>query len=288
MDLQSIKFFSAVADAGSFSGAADSLRYAQSNISTKIAALENELGVSLFYRNNRGVTLTPKGEELLLYSKKILALLSEAAASMEEDGTAKGHLHLGSLSSIAETHLPRLLTVYHQNNPKVELSVTTGITDELLASVLDRSLDAAFIAGNTRHPDLVYQDFKKEKLLLAAAQSSSIHSWQDITDQTLLVLPTGCYYRASLEAFLHEENILPHETITFSSLGSLLPNVCAGLGICLFPEAVLRKYSDRQYIKTFALPEKYAHVKTFLIYRKDLYLYKAMQNFIDLLCLIIN
>ena len=41
-------------------------------------------------------------------------------------------------------------------------------------------------------------------------------------------------------------------------------------------------------IKTFALPEKYAHVKTFLIYRKDLYLYQAMQNFIDLLCLIIN
>lgn len=283
MDLQSMKFFSAVAAAGSFSGAAETLRYAQSNISTKIAALETELGTALFYRNNRGVTLTSKGEELLLYSQKILFLLSEAAAAMNENGIAKGRFHIGSLSSIAETHLPQLLTIYHRKNPAVELSVTTGITDELVAKVLDRNLDGAFIAGTARHPDLFYHNFKKERLLLATAQSSPMESWQDITGQTLLVLPIGCYYRAILEAFLHEKDILPKETITFSSLGALLSNVCAGLGICLFPAAVLQKYSDSQYIKTLPLPEEYAAVKTAFIYRKDLCQSKAMQNFIAML-----
>lgn len=283
MDLQSIKFFSAVAEAGSFSGAAQNLKYAQSNISTKVSALETETGTTLFYRNNRGVTLTPKGEELLQYSHRILSLVSEAESAMEEDGTSKGHLQIGSLSSIAETHLPHLLANYHKGNPEVALSVTTGITDELISKVLDRELDGAFIAGDARHPDLVYRNFKHETLLLAAAQSSPITSWQDISDSTLLVLPIGCYYRATLEFLLRTEKLLPHETITFSSLGALLANVCAGLGICLFPESVLKKYSDSQYIKTFALPDNYSCVKTSFVYRKDLFQSKAIQNFIDLI-----
>jgi len=176
MDLQSIQFFSAVAETGSFSGAARSLRYAQSNISTKISALETELGAALFYRDNRGVTLTPKGKEFQQYSQKILFLVSEAKSVMEEDETARGHLRIGSLSSIAETRLPRLLTAFHKENPEVALSVTTGITDELLAGVLDRKLDGAFIAGSARHPDLVYRDFGGETLRLAAAGSSHISS----------------------------------------------------------------------------------------------------------------
>ena len=95
---------------------------------------------------------------------------------MEEDETARGHLRIGSLSSIAETRLPRLLTAFHKENPEVALSVTTGITDELLAGVLDRKLDGAFIAGSARHPDLVYRDFGGETLRLAAAGSSHISS----------------------------------------------------------------------------------------------------------------
>ena len=101
MDLQSMKFFSAVAAAGSFSGAAETLRYAQSNISTKIAALETELGTALFYRNNRGVTLTSKGEELLLYSQKILFLLSEAAAAMPSPVPSMVRFRISSIRSKA-------------------------------------------------------------------------------------------------------------------------------------------------------------------------------------------
>ena len=68
MDLQTLRFFVASADAGSFSAAAENLHYAQSNLSNRIKQLEEELGEPLFYRHKRGVSLTAKGKVFYDYS----------------------------------------------------------------------------------------------------------------------------------------------------------------------------------------------------------------------------
>ena len=69
MDLQTLRFFVAVADAGSFSAAAENLHYAQSNLSNRIKQLEEELGEPLFYRHKRGVSLTAKLDVVFIYCK---------------------------------------------------------------------------------------------------------------------------------------------------------------------------------------------------------------------------
>ena len=78
MDLQTLIFFKTVAECGSFSAASHKLKYAQSNISTKIIKLENNLQTTLFYGNNKGVTLTPKGKLFLDYTDEMLRLLKTA------------------------------------------------------------------------------------------------------------------------------------------------------------------------------------------------------------------
>lgn len=154
MDLQELKFFRAVAAEGSLSKAAQKLNYAQSNLSTKISQLEKELHTELFHRCSHGVTLTPKGEQLLQYAEKLLNLAAETEAVLKDDGTAKGSLTLGSMESTAMTLLPPLLSRYHAENSQVALRIQTGTTAASLQGVLDHTLDGAFAAGPLRHPGL--------------------------------------------------------------------------------------------------------------------------------------
>ena len=115
MDLQTMKIFHTVAKEGSFSAASHKLNYAQSNISIKMQQLESDMQSPLFYRHNRGITLTLKGTLLLQYSEKILRLLDETSSAMLEDGSARGTLSIGSMETVASIYLPKILSKYHKD-----------------------------------------------------------------------------------------------------------------------------------------------------------------------------
>jgi len=82
MNIDTLKMFIMITQKGSISAAANELGYAQSNISTKVHQLEDELGTQLFYRNNRGITLTESGQELLKQSIKIVSLTDQTISSI--------------------------------------------------------------------------------------------------------------------------------------------------------------------------------------------------------------
>lgn len=278
-----MQYFTAVARCGSLSKAADQLHYAQSNLSTKMGALEKELGTQLFYRNHRGITLTGKGEELLAYADKILGLVQQAKAAMAEEGEARGSLRIGALESIAETYLAPFLYYYHKNNPLVGLHLSTGEPEKLIRGVLDRELEGAFITGRMESPELVYHPFQRETLVLTASRRCPMESWRDLGKYPVLVLGPGNPYRSALEHFMEKEGILPREVMVMDSLGTLLSNVCAGLGVCFFPRAAVQKIADIQYLNMFPVPEPYTYMRTGFIHRKDLYPTKAVENFLQML-----
>ena len=84
MDFQTLLFFTETARTGSFSAAAENLNYAQSNLSSRIKQLEEELDNSLFYRHKRGVSLTAKGELFYEYALRILDLRDEAVKAIRD------------------------------------------------------------------------------------------------------------------------------------------------------------------------------------------------------------
>ena len=280
MDLQTLVFFKTVAECGSFSAASHKLKYAQSNISTKIIRLENDLGTTLFYRNNKGVTLTPKGKLFLDYTDEMLRLLKTAETALKDNAEASGSLTIGSLETITQTYLPRLLSNYHKNNPKVQLTIKTGTSSELAEAVLNRTLDAAFISGPAKHPNLVSKKYKTEKLLLATASDSKA-TLQTLQNETLLVFPNGCYYRHLLGQLLHDNNIVPKQVIEYDSIGAIIASLCAGLGISLLPSSVLSEYKKHNMLNTIEVDECYALVDTYFIYRSDYYLTTAFSHFCD-------
>lgn len=284
MDIQTLKIYNSVAKLGSFSAAAQDLNYAQSNISTKIQNLENEFNTVLFYRHNRGITLTSKGELLLDYSEEILNLVKKTEEAMKDDGIAKGLIKIGSLETVASLYLPTLLAKYHNNNSEVTFSIKTGTSRENIDDVLNRKLDGAFVSGNIEHENLEIIKFKDERLqIVTASTCNNISSWQHIENKALLVFNEGCSYRHLLEHLLSENGIISNKLIEFNSLGALISSLCSGIGISLLPKAITLTYENDGIVKTFDVPSDYTVIPTFFIYRKDTYLNTAFREFINIL-----
>ena len=284
MDIQTMRIFQMVAKTGSFSAAANELNYAQSNISIKMQQLESDMKSTLFYRHNRGITLTPKGTMLLQYAEKVLCLIDETTSAMLENGTARGPLSIGSMETVASVHLPKLLSKYHKLYPEVSLTLHTGTTTDTLELLLSHDIDLAFVTGPVNHPDLKQIPFKNEDLVLVTGQSQdSIKSWQDIDSRTLLVFPYGCTYRKTLEEFLMHEGITPERIIEFNSLSAMIPSICSGLGMSLLPSSVVSNYIKDGLMSTFPIPEAYSVIPTVIAYRKDHFINTAFQSFLNLL-----
>lgn len=283
MDLQALKIFKVVAETGSISKAARELNYAQSNVSTKIQQLEAYLQTSLFYRHNRGITLSVKGQKLLEYTEKIFQLIDETTSTMKDDIIPAGPLSIGSMETTAAVHLPKLLSIYHKDYPNVDLTLKTGTSEKNIHEVLQYNLDGAFVVGPINHPELLQKAVIDEELVFITDNSHPImSSISDIQTRTLLVFPVGCSYRKILEQWLHNEGLIPNKIIEFDSLGAIISSVCSGLGMSLLPMSVVKKHVQDGTLRCHSIQSSYANVSTVFVYRKDRFMSKALIKFIDM------
>src|SRR5262244_2789700 len=167
MDLADLHVFRTVVDAGGITRAAERLHRVQSNVTTRIKLLEQELGVALFLREGRRLQLAPAGKALLGYAERILALAAEATEAVQ-DGRPRGVLRLGAMESTAAVRLPRPLTVFHARYPAVSVELTTGDTASLAPRVLAGALDAALVAEPVSDPRLETLPVYDEELVIVA------------------------------------------------------------------------------------------------------------------------
>ena len=275
MDLQTLQFFCTAATEGSLTKAAQKLNYAQSNLSTRMHALEEELGVTLFQRGAGGSRLTPKGEVLFSYAQRILKLADETASAVQDEGTARGTLLLGSMESAAFSLLPSLLKAYHHKCPQVRTIVKTLPSQQAIQAVLDYQMDAAIIGGEIRDPELVCLPLTHEKLVLLSAQDRPV---QELLRKPLVVFQQGCSYRQRLEQIQAKYGIVSDGIMEMNSLGAILASVIAGLGVSLFPASTLASIQESRYLAVTELPFDLAEIAVCLIYRKNGYLPSALRE----------
>lgn len=283
MDLQTLRFFVAAAEAGSFSAAAEDLNYAQSNLSNRIKQLEEELGEPLFYRYRRGVALTAKGRVFYDYSLRLLRLSDEAVTVIRDMDHARGRLALGSLEATALRDLPPILAEYHQQYPDVILSIQTDMNDVFLPQVLSRKLDGAFISGPINHPDLEETFFKTEELILVGSSEYCKESADHIlTEAPLITFPEGSAFRRHLELLLSSKSLPYMERLTvLNSLGAMVTNICSGIGCGYLPRSVVQLYIDRGLIVEYPLEDPFSKLDVMFIYRKDHIRDAAFRCFLD-------
>lgn len=283
MDISDLRIFEAVSRHGSMNRAAQELHTVQSNVTARIRALEEELGISLFQRHARGVLTTPAGQRILPFVGRIAKLLADARAAAQDDGSPSGALLLGSLETTTALRLSPLLSQFAKAYPEVRLVVTTGTTRKLLDEVIECRLEGAFVAGPVSHPDLDQEVVFQEELVLVT--SRSIHSMSElagITDLRTIVFQIGCSYRQRLEALLAEMGIVTAKPLEFGSLDAIISCVSAGVGIALLPKGIVAAAWQDGRVAVHELPPERSLVDTLFVRRSDAYTSSAMTALLDM------
>ncbi|HFT8570328.1 TPA: LysR family transcriptional regulator NmoR [Pseudomonas aeruginosa] len=265
MDLSSLEIFRAVAHEASVTRAAQQLQRAQSNVTTRIRQLEEDLGVELFLRDGKRMSLTERGSEFLAYAEQLLALADEARQSMHpaEPG---GRLRLGSMESTAASRLPALLASYHKACLRVALEVSTGTSRALFDGVRARRLDCALVAagpgwaGELDGSGLRGEPlFREELLMILPAEHPPVHDVAEVRLRTLAGFARGCTYRQLAEDSLGT----PLTVQEVGSYHAILACVAAGACVGVLPRSVLQLLGTPP-LRSLPLAE----VDTWLVWRE--------------------
>jgi DNA-binding transcriptional LysR family regulator len=283
MELSDLLTFSVVARLGGVTRAADELNTVQSNITQRIKALEAEIGTPLFERHSRGMTLTGAGRRLLPYAQRMAALSREAVLAARDDGEPKGPLAIGSLETTAAVRLPLLLAKFHRRYPAVQLSLRTATTADLVAAVLDGTLDGAFVAGPIEHAELMTSTaFREELVLITARRWTSLAALRAGTPEsgpTALVFRSGCTYRQRLEQLFSDFGWPSAARFEFGTLDGMIGCVGADMGVTLLPRAVVERRDLGENIRIHGLGASLSRVDTLFIQRRAAHRYSALQGF---------
>lgn len=270
MNLHDLNIFITAARLGSITKTARTLSTVQSNVTTRVRLLEEELGGELFHRRHHGIQLTRKGRDLLPYAQQILALAQKARETVADEHEVHGVLRVGSLQTTATARLPALLKRYITKYNKVDIAVETGTTAELHAKVLAYDLDGAFIAGPVDHPQLhAVPAFIEELVMLTPSVYRTVDEYLSRGPiPKVLVAKVGCSYRQQLERYLSGEGIDLLQEMEFGTVDGIIGCVGAGLGIAMLPRSAVERSAALKDVRLHRLPGKIGRVETLFITRR--------------------
>jgi DNA-binding transcriptional LysR family regulator len=285
VNVSDLNLFAAVARYGSITKAARRLNTVQSNVTTRLRLLEEELGVSLFQRHHHGVTLTRSGRELLPYAHQLDVLLQKARCAVSGDGGTRGTLRIGSMETTAAARLPALLRKYVTAHRNVDVAIETGTTRVLTQAVLEYRLDGAFVAGPVEVDELEQtRSFVEELVLVSSPEYKSVTAAiQQGKIPKMFVFRVGCSYRQKLERFLAVRGLTLVSQLEMGTLEGIIGCVSAGLGITMMPYSVVKPHAKRGEVAVHRLAPADARVETVFITRRDLVRSPALDEFLSVI-----
>ncbi|MCT2345830.1 LysR family transcriptional regulator [Bacillales bacterium AN1005] len=253
MESHELKIFKHVAELQSVSKAAEKLGYVQPNVSQRIKNLENELGVRLFMRNNRGVTLTEEGKKLLEYTNEILQLIDEAKTAVNPNKWREP-LKIGASQTISAVKIPHLLSSFLKEYNNIDVKVRTNNNLMLEEMLFYGEVDGIFVnsSKNITNCDIIYSYFEKIVLITPKLNPFDINS-----SYTLIVnSDVNCIYRKQLLELSKESNFHSSNIIEFDSLESIIQAVHDGLGISIIPADIAENRKGTKEIIFTELPKR--------------------------------
>ncbi len=240
LTLRQLRYFDALARHGHFGRAAEASAISQPALSVQIRDLEADLGVTLFERGPRGVTLTAFGAAFKDRARDILRAVDELGdLARASQGYLSGRLRLGVIPTVAPYLLPSLVRRIAGHYPGLDLDIRETITPRLLDEIQDGRLDAAIVALPVSEPALTERPLFDEAFVLVRAEADGnlpIPAPEDLPRMRLLLLEEGHCFRDQALSFCSMQPVRPRMGLDGSSLSTLVQMVGAGLGVTLIPD----------------------------------------------------
>src|SRR6202045_4466013 len=234
-DLDLLRSFGSVVDAGGFTRAGERVHRTQSTVSQQIKRLEEDIGQPLLIRTAKGVGPPAAGERLLSYARRLLSLAEEARDVVTRPGN-EGAVRLGFPEDFAAYRLTKLLAAFSRSHPGLRLDV--------------RADQSAHLKRDLERGDLDLALFKR-----AAGEKGGIAVWPErvhwVTSKShardtrtgsvpLIGFPVGCLYRAGAIHALESAGRGWHMAYTSSNLAGIQAAVAAGMGLSILAEIAIQ------------------------------------------------
>lgn len=269
IDLESLLIFQTVVSEGGVNKAAERLHRVPSNVTTRIRQLEDFLGVRLFRREGRTLSLSSEGHTLLNYANRLLRLADEAVNELRT-GQPQGLFRLGSLESTAGSRLAPILSRYHDEHPGVVVELVTGTTGALINQVMNFDVEAAFVSEPFHAPELkALPVFDEELVLITPHEVRTLRGARELGRMTMIAFAHGCSYRKRLEDWLGGENVGSGRVLEFGSYQGMIACVAAGTGFAIVPKSVLGALGAAGKVNQHRLPARIAANRTHLVWRGE-------------------
>jgi len=251
VDLDNLHTFLAVAEARSFSLAAERLHLTQPAVSKRVAALENALDQRLFDRIGRQVSLTEAGRVLLPQARRILASLDEARRTLENlSGQVTGPLWLATSHHVGLHRLPPVLKAFTRAYPDVDLDIRFMESEEACRAVAHGDVDLAVVTlPESPEAMLKIRIVWEDPLVpvVAADHPLALEPANDLSAHDAILPPAGTFTRGLIDEALARQDIRPHRILETPYLETIRMLVSIGLGWSLLPrtlaDASLRELS---------------------------------------------
>jgi LysR family transcriptional regulator, hydrogen peroxide-inducible genes activator len=245
MEIHQLRYFTAVADEGSFSRAAAREHVAQPSLSQQIQKLEAELGEKLFDRLPKSVVLTEAGSCLREFARRILINIADARRCVDDlKRDVTGRLVVGAIPTISPYILPDLIAKFQQRYPKVAVEILEDTTESLALRLEDGTLDAAIMSNCDESLTLQRHSLGKEALLLLLPEGHQLAKkktirWSDLNSQKFLLLQEMHCLSTQVHELLATHQLQPEPAVRGAQLATITQMVAADMGVTLVPKMMI-------------------------------------------------
>lgn len=288
-NLNRLMVFHAVAETGSFTGAARSLFLTQSGVSKHVHLLEEELGTTLFDRLARRVELTAPGRILHDATRELVRLVQDAEARIAEAEGPAGTLRVAASVTAGTYLLPAALAEFRARHDRVEVRVDVQLGDEVLRAVLEGAADVGIVGQAASDERLVVQPFLPDELV---AIVPSRHPWAHrrslsvvtLLDEVLLLPRPGSGTRRAIAEQLARERVAPRRVLEYGNTEAIMKAVGAGLGVALVSARAAEREAAAGEVAVVRLRGAARFQRSFAaVWRQGRFLTRAARAFIELL-----
>ncbi|BDZ78200.1 LysR family transcriptional regulator [Claveliimonas bilis] len=253
MQLQQMRYVLAAAEKNSFSAAAKSLFISQPSLSQQIGNLEKELGIPLFIRHSKSVTLTDAGEQFVIQAQRILNRVDQLSDTMKKYSLQQsGTLRIGMLWIAGYLGLSSVITDYHKRYPHITYHLKVEGSNTLLKMLSSREIDAAFVISTDNilaEEDLYYQQLMDDRyMVILSAQnplsSKSSLTIQDLKEEKIIMPAKASAFRQNMEQLFAQNNISPNVLCETSQSDLVMQLASQGLAVGFASRSIARKLQN--------------------------------------------
>lgn len=243
--LRQMRYVVTAHELGNFGLAASTLNVSQPSLSNQIAAVENELEVTLFERGRRGAAATAKGLEFVSRAREILSAVEDLRNTMQTQLPFGGRLRLGALPSIGPYLLPQVMKELHKQEPSLRVLVREENTLSLDEGIRNGRFDA-IISTPEDHPNTYQIPLFREPLWVAVARDDPIARGRqctsdDLQGRRLLALDSGHRLARIVHGIAGMSGGIVSDEYEGTSLDSIVLMAATGAGVGVLPDLFARR-----------------------------------------------